>query len=194
MQDNAAPLQHHPEYYLCVPGSGPTSLLATVPREGADRGLQVEMLIANPGEPEHSSLPNDACGTQPMRVFSPSLFTDMVCRVFFGPIPSTAVLTIPKIEAASQEREVMPHLLRSLYKRVFSACVGLPSVSSPVSADHPHCLSRLPPQATLVTVCTPVIRQRSCLSFSPAWRRRSPGAIPRYPFSRVSVGSLGPLS
>lgn len=87
MQDNAAPLQQHSEHYLCIPGSGSTSLLATIPAERTDQGVQAEMAIVNPEEPEHGSLPDDpafACGVQPMRVFSPSLFAEMVCRVFFS--------------------------------------------------------------------------------------------------------------
>lgn len=38
--------------------------------------------------------------------------------------------------AASEEREVVPHLLRSLYKRLFSACVSFLDDSCGASADH----------------------------------------------------------
>ncbi|KAF9647847.1 hypothetical protein BDM02DRAFT_3187667 [Thelephora ganbajun] len=111
MQENAAPLQQHPEYYLCVPGSGPTSLLATVTTERAGQEVQAEISIADSVERENDSLPNDAAlvnNAQAMRVFSPSLFTGI-------------------IEAASQERELMPRLLRSLYKRLFSTCAAAAS-------------------------------------------------------------------
>ena len=85
MQNNAAPLQQHPEYYLCVPGSGPTSLLATAPTGRVDQKDQVEIFIVGSEEPENGPLPGDAVpvdAVQPMRVFSPSSFRGMVCRVF----------------------------------------------------------------------------------------------------------------
>lgn len=84
MQDNAAPLQQHPEYYLCVPGPGSTSLLATVPTEGADREVEAEIFVVDSKEPGDDPQPNDATstsGAQPMRVFSPLLFTGVVRRV-----------------------------------------------------------------------------------------------------------------
>ena len=85
MQDNVAPLQQHPEYYLCVPGSRPTLFFATVPTERADQGVQAEIIVADPEELENGFLPDNSIsvnGVQPMRVFSPSSFTRMVCRVF----------------------------------------------------------------------------------------------------------------
>ena len=84
MQENGVPLQQHPEHFLCVPVSGPPSLLATVPTERADQEVQAEKSITNSEEPEHGLQPDDvpsAGGAQPMRVFSPSLFTEMVCRL-----------------------------------------------------------------------------------------------------------------
>jgi len=96
MQDNAVPLQQHPEYYLCVPGSGPTSLLATASIERADQEDRAEIFIAGLEEPKNGPLPDDAVpvhGVQPMKVFSPSLFTGMVCQVFFS-INSKVVLTL----------------------------------------------------------------------------------------------------
>jgi len=92
MKDNTAPLQQHPDYYLCLPGPGPTSLLATAPTGKADQENQGEGYVAGSEEPEDGPLPDDAIpvdGVQPMRVFSPSLFTGMVCRVFLlPPIPT----------------------------------------------------------------------------------------------------------
>lgn len=83
MQDNAAPLQQYPEYYLCVPGSGPTSLLATIPTEGADQEVRTETFAADSKEPGDDSQPNDAASpcVQPMRVFNPLPLTEMVRRV-----------------------------------------------------------------------------------------------------------------
>ena len=93
MQDNAAPLQQHPEYYLCVPGSGPTTLLAAAPTGRPDQEDQVEVSIAGSEEPENGPLPDHiapADGVQPMRVFSPSLFTGMVRWAFL-------LLSIPRL-------------------------------------------------------------------------------------------------
>lgn len=93
MQDNTVPLQQHPEYYLCVPGSGPIALLANVSTERADREVQAKMFMADSEEPVDDSLLDNSPpvgSTQPMRVFSPSLFTGMVCRVFL--LPSTQKL------------------------------------------------------------------------------------------------------
>ena len=91
MQDNTTPLQQHPEYYLCVPGSGPTSLLAVVPAEGDDREVETEIFVADSEEPGKDLLSNDVVSVsdvQPMRVFSPSLFMGMVSRVIqFPSIP-----------------------------------------------------------------------------------------------------------
>jgi len=88
MQDNTAPLQRHPDRYLCVPGPGPTPLLATAPTGKADQQNQGEGHITGSEELENGSLPDNAApvdGVQPMRVFSPSLFMEMVCRVFLLP-------------------------------------------------------------------------------------------------------------
>lgn len=91
MRENAAPLQQHPEYYLCVPRAGSTSLLATVPTEGAGQEIQVEISMTDSEEPENSSKTDDATpadDAQPRRVISPSLTDGLVCRVFmFLPIP-----------------------------------------------------------------------------------------------------------
>lgn len=84
MQDNTTPPQQHPEYYLCVPGSGPTSLLATVPAEGNDREVETEIFVTDSEELGKDLRSDDVAsvsGVQPMRVFSPSLFTGMVCQV-----------------------------------------------------------------------------------------------------------------
>lgn len=97
MQDNGTPLQQHPEYYLCVPGSGPTSLLATAPIGKVDQEDRAEIFIAGPEEPKSGLPPDDAVpvhGVQPMRVFSPLLFTGMVCQVFCFFIDSKVVLTL----------------------------------------------------------------------------------------------------
>ena len=85
MQENPAPLQQHPENYLCVPGSGSPSLLASVPSERVDQEAQAEILIANSEEQEYGPLPNDITSVsdvQPVTVFSPSLFMGMVRRAF----------------------------------------------------------------------------------------------------------------
>ena len=85
MQENPAPPQQHPEYYLCVPGSGPPSLLAAVTAERVDQEAQAEIPIANLEEQGHDPLPNDVAsvyGTQPVGVFSPSSFVVMVRRMF----------------------------------------------------------------------------------------------------------------
>jgi len=84
MEENTPPLQQHPEYYLCVPGSGPPSFLAASPTEGVDQDVQAEIQIVNSEEQEHGPLPNDVASvydSRPVRVFSPSLFVGMVCRV-----------------------------------------------------------------------------------------------------------------
>lgn len=81
MHENAVPPQQHSEYHLCVPGSGPTSLLATVPpEEAADQEIQVD---ATSGELQSGTQADDtafADSPRPMRVFSPSLFVAQVCR------------------------------------------------------------------------------------------------------------------
>jgi hypothetical protein len=85
MQENAAPLQQHPECYLCVLGAGSTSLLVTVPTEGAGHEIQVEIPTTDSEEPENGPKTDDAApadDAQPRRVFSPSLPDGMVCRVF----------------------------------------------------------------------------------------------------------------
>lgn len=84
MQENPPPLQQHPEYHLCVPGLGPPSLLAAIPTERVDQNVQAEIPIVN--SEDYGPLPNDiasAYNAQPVRVFSPSLFVGMVCRVFY---------------------------------------------------------------------------------------------------------------
>ena len=86
MQENAAPLQQHPECYLCVPASYPTSFLASVPAETADQEVQVDVFTTDSEEEESpngtlSDASPPVISTQPMRVFSPSLFTGMVCLV-----------------------------------------------------------------------------------------------------------------
>ena len=73
-----------------------------------------------------------------------------------------------KIEAALQEREVMPHLLRSLYKRIFSTCVSHLGNSFHAPTDHPNIRCRLPLRATLLAPGTPVTRpQRRCPNLFP---------------------------
>ena len=81
MQENPTPPQKHPEHYLCVPGSGPPSLLATVPAEMVDQEVQAKIPTAGSEEQEYDPLQNDVAsyGTQPMAVFSPSLFVGKVC-------------------------------------------------------------------------------------------------------------------
>jgi len=91
MQENPPPLQQHPEYYLCIPGSGPPSLLATVPTERVDQGVLTEIPVVNSEEREHDPVLNDVASiydARPVRVFSPSLFVKMVSRGFLPlPIP-----------------------------------------------------------------------------------------------------------
>ena len=85
MQENPPPLQQHPEYYLCVPGSGPPSLLAAVPTDRVDQDIPGKIPIVDSEEQENGPLPNDVAfvyDARPVRVFSPSLFMGMVCRVF----------------------------------------------------------------------------------------------------------------
>ena len=84
MHANTVPPQQYPEYYLCVPGSSPKSLLATIPpKETAGREIQAKIFDANSEELENGSRVDDTVsdnGSQPMRVFSPSLFVKTVCR------------------------------------------------------------------------------------------------------------------
>lgn len=112
MHENAPPPQQHPEQYLCVPGSSPTSLFATAfPKDGADRGVRAPVFVTTSEELESDLRAGDTTSancTPPKCVFSPSLF-------------------VATIEATSQERELMPHLLRALYKRLFSACAAVAS-------------------------------------------------------------------
>ena len=97
MQDNAVPSQQYPGYYLCVPGSGSPSLLAAAPTERPNQEVQAEISIADSEERDGGPPSGDAVsvsGVQPMKVFSPSLFTGMVRRVFL--LPQVPVLfTIP---------------------------------------------------------------------------------------------------
>jgi len=82
MQENATPSQQYPGYYLCVPESRATSLLATIPTERIGQEVQAGTFIVDSKRPENGTLPGGspfANGAQPMRVFSPSLFTGMVC-------------------------------------------------------------------------------------------------------------------
>ena len=88
MQDNAVPLQQYPGYYLCVPGSGSPSLLATAPTERPNQEFRAEISIADSEEQDGSPPSGDVLsvsGVQPMKVFSPLLFTGMVRRVFLLP-------------------------------------------------------------------------------------------------------------
>jgi hypothetical protein len=92
MHENAAPPQQYPEYYLCVPGLGPPSLVATaLPTRKADQGVQLKTFVADSEEPENVTRLDSvalANGTPPMRVFSPSLFAATVCQApLLLPIP-----------------------------------------------------------------------------------------------------------
>jgi hypothetical protein len=87
MHENTVPPQQHPEYYLCVPGTGPTSMLATIlPNETADRETQATMFDASSEELENHTRADNTFPvnrSQPMRVFSRSLFVETVCREYF---------------------------------------------------------------------------------------------------------------
>lgn len=78
MYENSVPPQHHPEYYLCVPGPGPTSPFTTIlPKEAADSGVQANAVDANSGELENNTRVDDPAfvvSSRPTRVVA------AVCR------------------------------------------------------------------------------------------------------------------
>lgn len=82
MHENAVPPQQHPEHYLCIPGPGSTSLLATIlPKESADPGVQAKILDTDSEELETGvRVDETAIFNTPrlMRVFSRSLFVKTV--------------------------------------------------------------------------------------------------------------------
>lgn len=86
MDENHVPSQH-PEDYLCVPGSGSTSLFATIlPNETADQDVEAETLHPKPEELENCTQVDDPVfvdDSRPPGVFSPSLLVEMVCRGSF---------------------------------------------------------------------------------------------------------------